>query len=562
MVQESRRVRHFLAVAVLLMLFPGVQGAAGAPEADFTALLQQRLDAEGEVVVASEPIVERSMLAQLYRKAGYRPLWEHQENVATLLQWIERSREEGLKPDDYHWKVLRELETARPSSAAAQVERELLLTDALLLLGMHLSTGKTDAAELYKEWNYEVDYTGAASAQAILGHLDQVSLGRLLEEQLPDGEIYQGLRQALERLRSLQARGGWPAVPEGPTLHPGDRSPRVEILRRRLLASGDLDSSSGDPQLYDDAVAEAVTRFQKRHLLEADGLVGKGTLEALNVSVASRIEQVRVNLERLRWVSHGIPDTFYGVDLAGFILFRGEEWTSPVQVGDAYNQTPVFHDLIRIVEINPTWTVPMSITRRELAPELLQDPLGYLERKNMELLQAADGTPVDPVTVDWSSISAERFPYVLRQRPGPDNALGRIKFLFPNEYAVYLHDTPSKALFSRIRRAFSHGCIRVGKPLELAEQLLRPNGPEWTQRRIQEVIDSGETQRIRLEQPVPVLILYLTAVADGEGVGGLVEFRPDIYGRDQRVLEALNGPVKEKGGKLLAGYREQRGQEW
>jgi len=278
--------------------------------------------------------------------------------------------------------------------------------------------------------------------------------------------------------------------------------------------------------------------------------VGKNTLAALNIPVEDRINQIRVNMERLRWIYHGIPDNFYGVDLAAFeIFYNNSNWLSPVQIGKTYHQTPVFHDVIRIVEINPTWTVPRSITRRELAPGLLQNPQEYLNTKNMELLTPG-GEVVDPASVNWASISAQDFPYMLRQRSGPDNALGRIKFLFPNKHAVYLHDTPSRSLFEHPQRAFSHGCIRVEKPLELGVRLLQPNGSEWTLERIQQIIDSGKTTRIKLKKPVPILILYMTATIPRGDSRGPVQFRTDIYKRDTKVLKALDGLVKEKGSKL------------
>ncbi len=529
-------------------------------ETGFSERLQQRLAQPGELRVAGERIVERTIVARLYEQNGYRPVWQNPRSVAALLAWVNRSREEGLDPADYHRSALERWAGAQPESVDQQVERELLFSDALLTLGIHLGTGKVNPGQLFKEWNYEMDYSQTPTSRDLLSSLERGDIDALFQGRLPKLPMYVGLRTVLARLREQQAAGGWPVVPLGPTLHPGDRSPRVKVLRERLLVTGELQSSSDDPEYFDEALAGAVKRFQADHLLDADGVVGKGTLAALNVPVQERIRQVRINLDRLRWVAHGLPEDYYLADLAGFQLYRsGSHWTSPIQVGQAYHQTPVFQDRIRIVEINPTWTVPMSITRRELAPRLLEDPLGYLKEKNMELL-TPDGRPVDPSTVDWSNVTAQRFPYVLRQRPGPDNSLGRIKFLFPNQYAVYLHDTPSRGLFSRTRRAFSHGCVRVGKPLELGEQLLKPNGPEWTRQRIQQVIDSGETTRIQLTRPVPILILYLTAVTDGQGIE--VQFRPDVYQRDAKVWKALESAPQEKGAEILEQFSRQRGQPW
>jgi murein L,D-transpeptidase YcbB/YkuD len=203
--------------------------------------------------------------------------------------------------------------------------------------------------------------------------------------------------------------------------------------------------------------------------------------------------------------------------------------------------------------------VPSSIAGKEYLP-LLQENPAALSVQDMEMTDP-EGKPVNPEAIDFSKFTEDSFPFNLRQRPSGGNALGKVKFLFPNKHAIYLHDTPARSLFSRARRAFSHGCIRVGKPLELGEQLLRANGPEWTRAHIQEIIDSGKTTRITLERPVPILILYMTAVVDGRN-GDLLQFRPDIYDRDGKVWKALTTPPLEKGREILAQFARQREQEW
>jgi len=530
--------------------------------AEFPALLQQRLAQEGTLQAAGEPIIEHSLLRHLYRRNGYHPLWDNPVSRKALMHWIEHSAAEGLEPADYHRDALRRIAGTAPSLPQEQVERELLLTDAMLLLGIHLSTGKVDASRLFREWNYIFDARKVPDSGQVLAALSAGKLGELFAARVPAGRIYRQLRRALARYRSMREQGGWPRVPPGPTLHPGDRSPRVAVLRERLLAElGDETLGSAQPERFDPHLEEAVKTFQRLHLLETDGLVGPLTLAELNVPLERRIDQIRINLERVRWLYHGLPEDFYAVDLAGFVLYHGREWSSPIQVGRAYHQTPVFHDLIELVEINPTWTVPRSITIREILPRLLADPLGYLRRREMDLL-TPEGRLVDPATVDWSALGPRNFPYVLRQRPGPHNALGRIKFLFPNKYAVYLHDTPARELFHRPRRAFSHGCIRVAKPLELGVRLLRPNGPEWTRQHLEELIEAGSTVRVKLRRPVPILIVYLTAMPDFRGTTEAIQFREDLYRRDPPVLEGLAAPPRERGAELMAEYRRQLGVEW
>ena len=236
--------------------------------------------------------------------------------------------------------------------------------------------------------------------------------------------------------------------------------------------------------------------------------------------------------------------------MPAFTLWRIEAgepvWQAAVQVGRPRFPTPIFHDRITYLVFNPTWTVPRRIARWELVPKLLEDPPGFLRRYRMELL-TPDGRVVDPATVDWTTVTPRRFPYILRQRPGPGNALGRVKFMFPNRYHVYLHDTPSQALFRKPRRAFSHGCVRVAHAMELAQALLHANGPDWDRQRIEAVLAAGDPRPVVLKRPMPIYLLYLTAAVDA---AGQVQFRPDLYHRDRTVLHALAAEPVEKAAAL------------
>jgi murein L,D-transpeptidase YcbB/YkuD len=304
--------------------------------------------------------------------------------------------------------------------------------------------------------------------------------------------------------------------------------------------TGDLASAeSTDPQLFDAALAAAVKAFQERHGLDADAAVGAGTLAALNVPVQARIEQLRVNLERQRWIMHEAYDEFLVVDIAGFRAYwvKDDEiiWQEQVQVGKEFTQTPVFKDQIRYLDFNPTWTIPPGILQRSILPALKKDP-GYLNKKGYELL-TQDGKPVDPAGVDWKALKG--FPYIVRQPPGPDNALGLVKFMFPNPHYVFLHDTNHRELFDRSNRSFSSGCVRVRNPFDLAERLLAGQDG-WDRARIDQVVASGRTTRVNLDRPLRILIAYGTASADGERV----YFKPDVYKRDARVLAALDGEFR------------------
>jgi murein L,D-transpeptidase YcbB/YkuD len=350
---------------------------------------------------------------------------------------------------------------------------------------------------------------------------------------------YQRLQAALDRYRLLAAEGGWPEVPGGPTIEPASDDPRLATLARRLRISGDLadDQAWVESAGYDTVLQTAVRRFQARHGLEVDGLVGRATLRALNVPIEQRINQIRVNLERARSRFHAGPQDFILVNIAGFkayVVRNGKiVWTTRVIVGDTENKTPEFSAELKYVVVNPAWTVPYKIASEELLLDIKRDP-GFFARGNYQLFDA-DGDVVDPTSVDWRSIRVGNFPFTLVQQPCAANQLGRIKFIFPNKYSVYMHDTPGDILFTKARRAFSHGCIRVDAPLGLAEIVL--DGEGWSREQLEAQIGSGETKIINLSKPLLVVISYWTADVDDQG---LLNFYDDIYQRDAAVLESLD----------------------
>ncbi len=313
---------------------------------------------------------------------------------------------------------------------------------------------------------------------------------------------------------------------------------RVPKLAERLAITGDIDAKTASTATtsYSGAVVDGVKHFQDRHGLAVDGALGPGTLAALNVPVEMRIEQIRANLERARWVFYDPESEFLVVNIAGFKVYlvrRGEVvWRSRVQVGKPYRRTPIFASTLTYVVFNPTWTVPPTILRQDYLPQLRRDPQ-YLAARNIDVLDRA-GKPVEQSSIDWSS--ARSLQYQLVQRPGPTNALGRVKFMFPNEYFVYLHDTPSRDLFDKESRAFSSGCIRVENPLELADVVL---GDKWPRERIDALIAAGRTQTVILDKPIAVKLLYWTAEVDA---AGRVSFFPDVYFRDAALITALAQP--------------------
>jgi len=468
-----------------------------------------------------------------------------------LLAVIEGAVDDGLDPQDYHLAPLRawqaEGETAA-ASAAAMAERDLLASDAFLLLASHLSSGRVKPQDFDPEWTIHApgkDPTPLLQQAAVTG-----DIAGAMAEARPAHPGYRDLVAGLAELRAAAA-GPWPHMPQGATLRPGMFDTRVPVLRQRLTASGDMalpppgenQPDAGLPALaeaYEGAIVEAVIAFQKRHGLEPDGIVGPRTYAALNIPADERIRQVELNLERWRWLPADLGRRYVLVNVAGYdyrLIEDGEERLfGRTIVGRAYRSTPVFSDTIRYLVFNPNWTVPRRLAVEDKLPQIREDP-DFLRREGFKVFAgwSRDAEEVYPEYIDWHALSKNNFPYRLVQSPGSKNALGRVKFLFPNKYDIYLHDTPNRALFNRADRAYSSGCIRVEHPLTLAEYLLEGEHG-WGRSRIDQALDTGKERWITLRDPVPVHMLHWTAWRDPDG---RVQFRGDLYGRDARLDAAL-----------------------
>jgi len=549
---NRNRALHLLTACLLLWL--AAPSGAFAQTADREALRQciESLSSASEPAIDGEPIAATTLIPALYQHRGYELAWTDAMK-RELLDHVLRSVDYGLDPVDFHAARLgsRINPGSRDSDPSFRAHTEILFTDALARLAVTLKYGKLDPSGLDPAWNFSRSLEMKDPVGGINAVLTSGSITPFLDSMDPKSPLYDWLRQALVTYRGIMGRGGWPTVPKGPVLELESVGQRVVTLRQRLRISGDLTAvDPADPAVLDSDLESAVKRFQVRHGIDADGRVGPRSLEELNIPVEDRINQIRATLERVRWVFRDITGDHIVVDLAGFqlYLFQGGEqtWKTRVQVGKPFHATPVFKDTVRYLEFNPTWTIPPGITRNETLPAIRRDP-SYLSRNNM-IVVTNNGIKVDPSTIDWAATAQKGFPYMIRQEPGPGNALGRVKFMFPNPYMVYLHDTPSKGLFARSERAFSHGCIRTQNPFELAELLVADQG--WDRARIDQVLASMKTTRVNLENPMPVLLLYWTAEADAEGT---VHFRKDFYGRDAAIIEGLNQPFRVS---APAGTRE------
>lgn len=516
--------------------------------------LRTKIDAGRETerfTCRQEILCGSSIIPAFYRRRGYAPAWIGADATFLpadpLVAVIRDAEREGLSPEDYHLATIGFLladirgkfRTGIPVDPEEGAALDLLLTDAFLLYGAHLLAGRVDPEILHTDW---VASDPSVDLAALLeSSLAGDNVATTLRSLPPPDPGYDRLKHALAYYRSLAERGGWPAIPPGDSLQKGDLGERVDLLRIRLAMTGDIDRVPAEgSSLFDGTLEAAVRRFQRRHGLEDDGVVGRETLAALNVPVEDRIRQIELNMERWRWIPHDLGKRHLLVNIPDFRMRVVENSVTVTDmriiVGKEYMATPVFSGTIRYMQINPSWNIPNSIAVGEILPKIRRDR-NYLAKEKIRVFRSwrENAPEIDPATVDWNAVDDRGFSFKLQQEPGPSNPLGRMKFLFPNRFAVYLHDTPAPGLFRNVTRGFSHGCIRVEKPLELAAILLRgSNG--YSLGKIVEFVESGLQKTIPLEEPVPVHILYRTAWVDS---GGTVQFRQDIYGRDNPLDVAL-----------------------
>lgn len=540
---SSNIARYFVVFSLLLagLLIPR-PAAAQFVAASLTDAIQQRIEFDEGSNWGDRGNDRLLQLFEFYSVRHYAPVWVGDSAVNSkgraMAAALVNCAIDGLIPRDYDAAGIQ----ARlgVSDMKGLADLEIRLSKALISYGHDLSAGRVQPNKVDRELYIYPE--GPGPVELLNGAALSEDVTAYLSDLTPQMVNYGRLKTKLAEYRAMQANGGWVPVPDGETLKPGMSDVRIPLLRTRLVQSRHLKADAASQsapelaELYDDVLSAAVKQFQYQHGLTQDGVLGPNSMKAMNVPLADRIRTMELNMERRRWMEDDLGDRYIFVNLADFWLKvvdgRKTIHTAHVVVGKTYHRTPVFSKNMKYIVLNPYWNVPRSIAVNEYLPKLQNDP-GVLGRQNISLM--SQNGPVDPYGVDWMNVTKRNFAWRLRQDSGRRNALGRIKFLFPNKHNVYIHDTPSKSLFKRTVRSFSHGCVRVQNPVDLAAVLLKAEG-RWSKKAIEAQIASGKRRTISLKTEIPVHITYLTAWVNKDGS---VHFRNDIYGRDTRLAKAL-----------------------
>lgn len=537
-----------LSIAFLLCnLFPCPGTALAVTAERLNLVLHDRLEQGSvkfsDIHTAKETDNMQDRLAAIYIQTGLQPLWVTEDGpgqkAATLLSVLKNSELDGLIPEQYHVNRITSLWNGTTSEEL--IDLDTLLTLAFITYAHDAQEGRTSQKNNPDHLVKDKDTSAFHELALIKTAFSAPDFNQFMDSLLPPHNYYRNLRAALPRYQSLAAAGGWPPVAAGKSIHPGKQDARIPAIRERLQIEGFLPSAPADILIYyDTMLVQAVIQFQLRHGLTDDGVIGKATIAAMNIPAEQKVRQIIINLERWRREAHDPGKKYVLVNIAGFTL-KGIEndmviLEMPVIVGTQRHETPVFSDLIKYIDINPYWNIPVSIARNELLADLRKNP-HYLNKEHIRVFsdRTSEAREINPLSIDWNQVSPNKMgQFAFRQDPGKWNALGAIKFVFPNHFNVYMHDTPAQSLFKHSRRAFSHGCIRLARPLKLAEFLLDGGEKGWSAEQINELIGTGKRSIIHLRAPIPVHIIYRTVTSDPDGA---ISFHPDIYNRDQQLEE-------------------------
>lgn len=500
----------------------------------------------GSLSIRGKHLNNTGEIYRFYAQRNFVPIWSDKgvlNELAYELRFeIRQSKYDGLRPEEYHLGIIdaffQTCEANKESNLENEiidlVDLELFLSDAFFLLASHLDRGKVNPSVLKVQWGIPRKPQSINYADLLHESIANQEIRFGFERLYPVSPVYKKGREIIRQLEEILKKDNlsWKPLKTDKSIKVGETNSSIPIIRERLTFWSFLDDNQPDePKFFDSVMYEAVKKYQLARGMDSDGVLGKLTLSALNESPSDLIEKASVNLERLRW----IPNDFFQNELIlinipnfhlDYVTPSDTVFSTKVIVGTSKNPSPVFTAPMSYIVFSPYWNIPPSIARNEVIPAIRRNS-NYLSRNNMEVVTSS-GAKVSSEEVDWS---ARSFPYMIRQKPGENNALGLVKFMFPNRFNVYLHDTPGKHLFDQDVRAFSHGCIRMQNPKQLALLLLK-GMTEWTPEKIEQAMHQDKEGIVNLKKNIPVLIVYLTFWADSNG---RPQFRPDIYNRDEEV---------------------------
>ena len=480
-------------------------------------------------------------LRTYYAAHQYQTVWVDSQGLtargAQVLEILDHANAQGLNPELYAVSEIHKV-NALPRTDANTVTQirlslELLISHAVMHYAADMAGGNSN-----HQWDTGKSVVAAGDLPGLLEQVasssDQAAALARLE---PATLQYKGLKAALAQYQEIAANGGWPHFTTGKPIKPGMSDVRMATLRHILLANGDLTALASAGSEYDTATVEGIKRFQERHGIEADGVIGTSTQAALSIPLSQRIEQIAMTMERMRWMPADMGSRYVLVNIPGYTLTAvapGKQLSMNVVVGKPTTKTPMFSKNITDVVLNPSWGVPEKIAVNEMLPKVRKNP-GYLSRAGYTVVDASNHA-VDPNSIDWGSVGKGNFGYSFRQNPGDSNALGKVKFNIPDSDNIYLHDTSQRGLFVKADRDLSHGCVRLGDPRALTEFVLGSEG--WSEAKIESAYESDASRTVHIA-PLPVHLVYWTSWVDAQH---RVHFGRDIYGMDKTLLASMGSP--------------------
>ncbi len=536
-----------LLTTCLLALGLVAQAQETSSVVDNRSLLQQSIESLNisDQMVGNERLQNTSGIKSFFRNHSYKNAWtdgqKPRPQLTNMLNCTNTILINGLNPGDYHFEFIEQImayasKSGKSLSQDDIVAIEILATDAFLLLAKHFHSGKLDPTALVGvDWHHQSRTFDMP--MYLLETIKEQDICHALERLLP---IHEGYHE-LVNIMQTYLQTNWEPIEADPKifLQRDAEHPLVKQIKQRLKVTGDLRQAAKETEKFDWELESAIVRYQQRHGLLVDGYIKGRLIETLNIPPKNRINQIRMNLERWKWLPDDFGTDYVAVNIPGFeltMMVNDEvDYRERIIVGLERWPTPAFHDTINYLVINPYWNIPKSIAKSELIPKIMADD-DFI--KNNEITIYHKGEAVDPSTIDWNNIDSDK--YSFRHGVNAFNPMGAVKFIFPNKYDIYIHDTPTKHLFDYTRRSASHGCIRLNEPFQFAEYLLHYDDKQWTKQRLQEVVGKQEPKTVRLKESLPVVIYYWTVYKDENG---LINFREDIYGWDEKMMQPLNASL-------------------